>query len=50
MTKYGILDDEGQVVRWVWDRPADHYQFVVVKAKRQRKNKIDLTQFEEAPF
>ena len=50
MTKYGILDDDGQVIRWVWDRPADHYQFIVVKVRRERNKKIDLSQFEEATF
>lgn len=50
MTRYGILDDEGKVIRWVYDKPSHEYQYVVIKIKRQPKQKIDLSQFEEAPF
>ena len=46
--KYGILDDEGNVIRWVWHMPP--YAHVVVKVKRQRKPKLDLSQCQEAPF
>lgn len=48
--KYGILDDAGKVVRWVFDKPSEAYQFIVVKIKRARKPKLDLSQFEAAPF
>lgn len=50
MIKYGILDDEGRVVRWVWSRPAAGYEFIVVKEKRPRKPPVDLSKFEDAPF
>lgn len=49
LIKYGILDDEGQVVRWVYDKPA-HDQFIVVKIKRQKRKAIDWANIEEAPF
>ena len=35
MVRYGILDCDGKVIRWVWDRPA--YPHVVERVKRQRK-------------
>ena len=50
MIKYGILDYAGKVVRWVWDKPSDAYQYITVKIKRTRKPRIDLSQVEEAPF
>lgn len=49
-TKYGILDDAGKVVRWVFDKPSEAYKFIIVKIKRPRKPKLDLSQFEPAPF
>jgi hypothetical protein len=48
LLKYGILDDEGNVVRWVWHMPP--YAHVVVKVKRKHKPKLDLSQCQEAPF
>ncbi len=50
MIKYGILDYRGKVVRWVWEKPADHYKFITVKIKRTRKPRIDLSQVPDAPF
>ena len=47
MIKYGLLDDFGEVVRWVWERPVGR-QYITVKVKRQRKAKIDLNKFGEA--
>jgi hypothetical protein len=46
--KYGILDDDGRVIRWVWERPSSGYQFVTVKVPRPRKPKLDLSQFPDA--
>jgi hypothetical protein len=46
--RYGILDDEGKVVRWVWEKPT--YPHVVQKIKRHRKPKIDLSNALEALF
>ena len=48
MKQYGILDDEGNVVRWVWNKPP--YPHIERNIKRTRKPKIDLTKFEEALF
>jgi hypothetical protein len=48
MIKYGILDGFGHVVRWVYEKPSDIYQFVTVKIKKTRKARIDLSKFEEA--
>jgi hypothetical protein len=48
MIQYGILDDEGAVVRWVWTKP--DYPHITRKVPRKRKAKIDLSQFEAAPF
>ena len=48
MAKYGILDDEGKVIRWVWEKPP--YPHVVEKIKRQRKPKLDLTNVPDALF
>lgn len=50
MLKYGLLDDEGEVVRWVWEHPGAWYRFIVVKVKRPRRPRIDFSQFEPAPF
>jgi len=46
--QYGILDDEGNVVRWLWTKPA--YPHIERKVKRLKKPKIDLAKFETALF
>lgn len=43
--RYGILDDEGQVVRWVWNKPSAHYRYIT-----QRVPTVDLSDIEDAPF
>jgi hypothetical protein len=48
LLKYGILDDEGKVIRWVWIEPL--YPHVVVKVKRKLKPKLDLSNVPEALF
>jgi len=48
MKRYGILDDEGQVIRWVWEKPP--YPHIVQKIKRKRKPKLDLSNIPEALF
>lgn len=48
MIKYGILDDEGGVIRWVWERPSSGYQFITIKVPRKRKPKVDLSAFADA--
>lgn len=50
MLKYGLLDDEGELVRWVWERPSEQYRFIVVRVPRVRRPRFDPTQFEPAPF
>lgn len=45
MIRYGLLDDDGQVVRWLSWRPA--YPHIT---KRVPKPKPDLTGLDEAPF
>ena len=46
--RYGILDDEGQVVRWVWTVPP--YPHIVERIKRKRKPKLDLSSVPDALF
>ena len=46
--KYGIFDDEGFVVRWVWAVPP--YPHVAVKVTRKKKPKLDLSKCQEALF
>ena len=48
MIQYGILDDENVVVRWVWVKP--NYPHIIRKVIRKRKQKIDLTKFEDAHY
>jgi hypothetical protein len=48
LLKYGILDDEGLVIRWVWVEPP--YPHVVVKVKRKQKPKLDLSSALDALF
>lgn len=48
MIQYGILDDDGVVVRWVWVKP--DYPHITRKVIRKRKKKVDLTKFEDAPY
>jgi hypothetical protein len=43
--KYGILDDFGEVIRWVWDRPVGR-EYIVVKIPP--KPKLDTTKLPEA--
>lgn len=52
MVKYGILDELGHVIRWVWDKPSDAYKYITVKIKRTRLAKpgIDWSKIEPAPF
>jgi len=46
--KYGILDYEGLVIRWVWVEPP--YPHEVVKVKRKQKPKIYLSNLPDALF
>lgn len=44
-TRYGILDDFGEVVRWQWNKPANSYKYVTVRVKA-----VDWNNFEPALF
>ena len=44
-TKYGILDCNGEVIRWLNYKTSKHYKYVTVK-----KPKINLDDFEEELF
>ena len=46
-TRYGILDDFGDVIRWVWSKPSSSYQFITEKVK---EDKINWNDFEQALF
>ena len=46
MTRYGILDDEDRVVRWVWYKPGPAYRFITQRLPRRQP--IDWTNYEEA--
>jgi|Laugresbdmm110sn_1035088.scaffolds.fasta_scaffold367407_1 hypothetical protein len=48
MIQYGILDDDGAVVRWVWDKPS--YPHITRKVPRRRKPKFDISTLPDAPF
>ena len=48
VVRYGILDDEGKVIRWVWHPPP--YPHVVEKVKKKRKPKLDLSNVPDALF
>lgn len=44
-TRYGILDDFGEVIRWQWDKPSKNYRYVV-----RRVSAVDWSNFEPALF
>ena len=48
MTRYGILDDFGEVLRWQWSKPSSNYRYIVQKVKRAQA--IDWDNFEPALF
>lgn len=51
VTRYGILDDFGEVIRWQWEKPASHYRYITERIKRpKRRPPIDWSNFEPAPF
>lgn len=47
-TRYGILDDFGEVLRWVWDKPSKHYRYITARVKVE--SVIDWSDFEPAPY
>jgi hypothetical protein len=50
MTKYGILDFDGEVVRWTFTKPSDCYQYITIKVKKIKKPGIDWSNYEPALF
>lgn len=48
LTRYGILDDEGQLVRWTYEQPADGVMYLIEVTKPLHE--IDWENFEEALF
>lgn len=47
-TRYGILDDFGEVIRWQWDKPSKNYRYVVQRVRVQPA--VDWNNFEAAMF
>lgn len=48
LTRYGILDDFGEVVRWTYEKPSDGVIYLVEITKPLHE--IDWENFEEALF
>lgn len=46
--QYGILDCDGEVVRWVWDKPSVPH--VTRKEPRARLKRVDYDSLPDAPF
>lgn len=49
MIKYGLLDDFGEVVRWVWERPTGR-AYIEIKVPKVRKPRLDISQLPDALF
>lgn len=47
-TRYGILDDFGEVIRWQWDKPSSNYKYITQRVKLVPA--VDWTNFEPALF
>ena len=48
LTRYGILDDMGEVIRWTYEKPADGVTYLVEVTRPLHD--IDWENFEEALF
>lgn len=48
--RYGILDDFGEVVRWVWDKPSPKYLYITQRIKRENAYQNAVTAVGYAPF
>jgi hypothetical protein len=48
LTRYGILDDDGQLVRWTYEQPSDGVMYLIEVTKPLHE--IDWENFEEALF
>ena len=47
-TRYGILDDFGEVIRLVLDKPSSHYKYITERIKSAPA--VDWNNFEHALF
>ena len=47
-TRYGILDDFGEVIRWSWSKPSKNYRYITERLKVAPV--VDWSNFERAPF
>lgn len=51
MTLYGLLDDFGEVIRWIDYKPSDAYRYITKRVPKVKKQcPIDWNNFEAAPF
>lgn len=48
LTRYGIFDDFGEVVRWTYEKPNDGVMYLIEITKPAHE--IDWENFEEASF
>jgi hypothetical protein len=48
LTRYGILDDMGEIVRWTYEKPTDGVIYLIEITKPLHE--IDWDNFEEALF
>ena len=45
-TRYGVLDEFGEVIRWQWDKPPSCYKFITERVNRAHEEAPN----EPAPF
>lgn len=50
MTLYGILDDFGEVLRWLDYKPSEQYKYITKKVSKPKNPTIDWSNFEPALF
>jgi hypothetical protein len=48
MTRYGLLDESGEVIRWVWERPPAGVPYITEYTRLAPR--VDWDDFEEALF
>ncbi len=48
LTRYGILDDIGEIVRWTYEQPSEGVMYLIEITKPLHE--IDWENFEEAMF
>lgn len=47
-TRYGILDNFGEVLCWQWSKPSKYYKYITVRVNVEPV--IDWSDFEPAPY